>query len=322
MRRRRRQGILAGLAMAVAFATPAGAQVAGFDPSDYGKAQLPSRQSTGDAAKFIDSNRGAFEPVAELDPKDPLYALARPVGRLDVVLRNTKTGQEVGSSCTGELIAGDYVLTNHHCLPQSGDLRPVKASLLMDYLTLDGKGSKRFDVEPAPQEFSATLDFAVAKVSGSPVNEFGSVKLVAASPEGARSLLVIHHPLGRPKVMSRFRCLALKEQAEGAELRHRCDTLGGSSGSLLYALGSEGVALHKEGGLDPADTTSFNTATRMSAILAESKILQAAVATAGADAPPAPKAADTGGDDPMKSTPLGSAGGLDTGQMNSILRGQ
>lgn len=313
--------IPAGLALALIWASPAAAQVAGFDPSDYGKAQLPARQSTGDAAKFIDSNRGAFEPVAELDQKDPLYALARPVGRLDVVLRNEKTGQEVGSSCTGALISGDYVLTNHHCLPQSGDLRPVKASLLMDYLTLDGKGSKRFEVDAVPQEFSAKLDFAIAKVSGSPVAEYGAVKLVAAEPEGARSLLVIHHPLGRPKVMSRFRCLALKEQAEGAELRHRCDTLGGSSGSLLYDAGSMGVALHKEGGLDPADTTSFNTATRMSAILAESKILQAAAVSAGADAKPAPTAADAGGD-PLRSSPLAPAGGLNTGQMNSILRGQ
>lgn len=311
--------VFAGLAAAfAALVVPtAAAQVAGFDPADYGRAQLPARQSSGDAAKYIDANRGAFEPVAELDPKDPLYALARPVGRLDVLLRNQRTGQEVGSSCTGELIAGGYVLTNHHCLPQSGDLKPVKASLLMDYLTLDGKGAKRFEVDPSPQEFSAKLDYALAKVAGDPVAEYGSVRLAAAAPEGARSLLVIHHPLGRPKVMSRFRCLALKEQGEGPELRHRCDTLGGSSGSLLFDAGAAGVALHKEGGLDPADTTSFNSATRMAAILEESRILQAAVSAGGAE--PAPR-----NDAPAAAAerPAAPAGGLDAGQMNSILKGQ
>ncbi|MFD1333808.1 trypsin-like serine peptidase, partial [Methylopila musalis] len=280
--------VVAALLAAAAFHAPAHAQVAGFDPADYGRAQLPERQSTGDAARFIEGNRGAFEPISELDPKDPLYALARPIGRLDVVMRNARTGQETGASCTAELVAGDYVLTNHHCLPQSGDMRPVKASLLMDYLTLDGKGAKRFEVSVAPEEFDAALDFAVAKVEGAPTAEYGAVALANAAPEGARSLMVIHHPLGRPKVMSRFRCLAAKEQADGAELRHRCDTLGGSSGSLLFDAGANGVALHKEGGLDPADATSFNTATRMAAILDRSRILQAAVASGAARPGPAP----------------------------------
>jgi hypothetical protein len=296
------------------------AQAIGFDPADYGKAQLPARQSTGDAATYIDANKGAFEPVAELDPKDPLAALARPIGRVDVVLRNMRTGQEVGESCTGALLKDDYVLTNHHCLPVDGDLRPVKASILMDYLTLDGKRSRRFEIMPKPEEWSAALDYAITRASDRPSADFGFVRLAAAAPDGSRSLLVIHHPLGRPKVMSRFRCMALKEQENGPDLRHRCDTLGGSSGSLLFDARAEGVALHKEGGLDAKDPSSFNTATRMAAILADSRILKR---LAQGDGAPPPDAALSGAGNPKAPAPTAPpAGGLSAGEMNSILRGQ
>lgn len=300
------------------------AQSVGFDPADYGRAQLPLRQTTGDAAAYVDQNKGAFEPIAELDPRDGLAALARPVGRVDIVLRNARSGQTVGASCTGALLPGDYVLTNHHCLPQAGDLTPVKASILMDYLTLDGKGSRRFDLDPRPVEFDARLDYALARVAGSPAATYGTARLSGEAVPGSRSMLVIHHPLGRPKVMSRFRCFALREQPDGPDLRHRCDTLGGSSGSLMFDTAVAGVALHKEGGLDPKDPSSFNSATRLSAILGRSRLLAeiaagqgraaaapsaasaAAPATAGAQPPPRP-AAD---------------GSLDPGQMNAILRGR
>lgn len=288
------------------------AQSAGFNPADYGRAQLPTRQSTGDAGHYIDANKGAFEPISELDPGDPLAALAKPIGRVDIVLRNRKTGEEIGTSCTGELLAGDYVLTNHHCLPAEGDLAPVKASILMDYVLLDGKGSQRFELDPKPVEASATLDYAIAKASGNPTAQFGSVQIAPAPAASGRSLLVIHHPMGRPKVMSRFRCMALKE--EDGELRHRCDTLGGSSGSLLFDGRSFGVALHKEGGLAPNDPSSFNTATSMAALLAQSPILKAIAATEVA-APPAEQPV-TAAPQPQDAISV-----PDTATMNQILRG-
>lgn len=293
---------------------PVFAQAIGFDPADYGKAQLPMRQSTGDAATYIDANKGAFEPISELDPGDPLAALARPIGRVDIVLRNRKTGEEIGVSCTGELLAGNYVLTNHHCLPMQGDLTPVKASILMDYTTLDGKGAERFELDPKPAEWSAKLDYAIAKASGNPTATFGTVKITAAPAASSRSLLVIHHPMGRPKVMSRFRCMALKQQEEGGELRHRCDTLGGSSGSLLFDGRSFGVALHKEGGLDPKDPSSFNTATSMTALIGASPILKG-IAQAETEKPAAeqPSAA--------REQPDSGPSAPDTATMNSILRG-
>ncbi|MGL4239830.1 MAG: trypsin-like serine protease, partial [Beijerinckiaceae bacterium] len=132
---------LAAAAVCGASHSSALAQASGFNPSDYGKARLPVRQSTGDAATYIDANKGAFEPISELNPRDPLALRARPIGRIDIVLRNRSSGEESGATCTGSLVAGDLVLTNHHCLPVDGENEPVKASILMDYLNLEGVGS-------------------------------------------------------------------------------------------------------------------------------------------------------------------------------------
>ncbi|WP_342152864.1 serine protease [Methylorubrum sp. SB2] len=322
-RRHRLAGAGACLLLALGTAGPAAGQSVGFDPADYGRAQLPLRQTTGDAAAYVDQNKGAFEPIAELDSKDGLAALARPIGRVDIVLRNARTGQQVGASCTGTLLPGDYVLTNHHCLPQGGELVPVKASILMDYLTLDGKGSRRFEINPKPVEFDARLDYALTRAEGNPTAAYGAAKLSGEAVPGNRSMLVIHHPLGRPKVMSRFRCFALKDQAVGPDLRHRCDTLGGSSGSLMFDASVAGVALHKEGGLDPKDTTSFNNATRLTALLGRSPILARIAAAQGrpvAAADPAPRPAAA---NPMTAPPAPAADGpLDPARMNAILRGR
>lgn len=306
--------------MAVFLGLPIGAataQVARFDPADYGKAQLPLRQSTGDAALYIAANQGAFEPIGELDAKDPIAALARPIGRVDVVLRRRKTGEEIGASCTGSLLADNYILTNHHCLPAEGEFEPVKASILLDYLTLDGKAAKRYAIAVKPMEWSATLDYALVKAEGEPNAAYGAVKLQFAAGVPGQSLMVIHHPLGRPKMMSRFRCLALREQPDATELRHRCDTLGGSSGSLLFNTRGEIVALHREGGLDPKDQSSFNTATLLAPILAESAALRRLAASAAPDdrlAPPDQR--------PAARAPTPPVGHLDTKQMNDILRGR
>jgi V8-like Glu-specific endopeptidase len=292
------------------------AQVARFDPVDYGKAQLPLRQSTGDAATYIQANQGAFEPIGELDAKDPIAALARPIGRIDVVLRHRRTGEEIGASCTGSLLADNYILTNHHCLPAEGEFEAVKASILFDYLALDGNAAKRYVIAVRPTEWSATLDYALVEAEGEPNAVYGAVKLQFARGLPGQSLMVIHHPLGRPKMMSRFRCLALREQPDATELRHRCDTLGGSSGSLAFNTHGEIVALHKEGGLDPKDQSSFNTATLFAPIFAESATLRRIAASASSEWLALPDQR------PAVRAPTPPVGHLDTKWMNEILRGR
>ena len=99
--------------------------------------------------------------------------------------------------------------------------------------------------------------------------------------------MIFHHSMGQPKRMTRFRCLALKEQAAGPTLRHRCDTLPGSSGSLVFSTQQETVGLHFLGGLDAKDESTFNTATRVDAILRVSTVLRQVIASQGGDNPAA-----------------------------------
>jgi hypothetical protein len=311
------------IAIAVVLALPlagaAHAQTTGFNPADYGKARLPVRQSTGDAASYIDANKGAFEPVGELNPRDPLAVRARPIGRIDIVLRNRSSGEESGATCTGSLVAGDMVLTNHHCLPVDGEMEPVKASILMDYHSLEGGGSKRFELEARPVEWSAALDYALVRVEGRPSASYGTVQLRVGQSADGQSLMVFHHPLGRPKMMSRFRCFGVRNQGAGPDFRHRCDTLGGSSGSLLFTTAGEVVALHKEGGLDPKDPSSFNTATRFVALLAESQALRGIARAPATPGRPPPAGARAAAPQPAERKPLNEAD-LDADDMNKALK--
>lgn len=318
-RPRHLRAALAALALGLGMGA-ASAQEVLFDPSDYGRAQLPVRQSTGDAARFIAASEGgAFEPISELAPSDRMARLARPVGRVDILLTDTRTGEEGASACTGTLLGEGLVLTNHHCLPQSGPMRVKEASLLMDYLALDGEGSRRFALDPVPVEFSADFDYAIARVEGAPSTDYGTLPLGLPREGGGQARTVIHHPLGRPKVMSRFRCLALPDRSRMPAVAHRCDTLPGSSGSPVLDDTGRAVALHFAGGLDAADPSSFNSAVDMRALAQVSPIIGGLIESGGASvaADPTPAA-------PARpAAPAAPADGpLTTDRMNDILRGQ
>jgi len=192
---------------------------------------------------------------------------------------------------------------------------PEKASILMDYVTLDGKGSKRFDLSPKPAEWDQQLDFAITKAEGHPTAEYGFAHISARPAEPGQSLMLIHHPQGRPKVISRFRCVATRDQEPGPALHHRCDTLAGSSGALMFNGHSSGVALHREGGLDPRDPTSYNSATQLAAIAAASKILHGALDVSG-------EASSASQKPPVTSPNSSGSTTLSVEQMNDLLRGK
>jgi hypothetical protein len=305
--------------------TPSLAQSALFEASDYGQAQLIVRQNTGDAAAFIAASEGgAFEPISELSPNDRMAVLARPIGRIDVLLRDINTGEEFASTCTGVLLGDGMVMTNYHCLPQVGSYEVLAASILMNYNSLDGTGSARFDVSPTLIDGREDLDFAIAQVDPAAESQFGYVALGVLPLEQGATRVVIHHPLGRPKVMSRFRCLVLNDRAGPPVVAHRCDTLPGSSGSMMFDDRGVAVALHRAGGLDASDPTSFNMAIDIGTILQASATLAgspAALAGAGSDVPTqATTAADTPPADGAEA-PDTTQGDMTTDQMNDILKG-
>jgi V8-like Glu-specific endopeptidase len=261
---------------------PAQAQVAMFDPRDYGTANLVPRQSTADSNTFIAAQSGgAFEPIGALRTDDEIRRVARSIGRVDVVLRED-SGREVMATCTGTVLPRGFVLTNHHCIPVTGAHKPVRASILMNYLDQDGRESRRFDLSVTPTESNEKLDFSIVSAQGD-ISEFEGVQLSDAPVQPGQSLVVIHHPQGRPMVMTRFRCQAFSEQPEQSALRHRCDTLPGSSGAMILTSSLRGVALHFGGGLQPGDERSFNLSTRVSALAGASPAIRASLGLASKD---------------------------------------
>lgn len=321
------------LALAAVLLTnaPSQAQVAAFEPDTYGKSNLSVRQSTGDAAAFIAASEGgAFEPIVELSPNDQMALLARPVGRVDILMRDPKTGDMLANTCTGSLLGGGLLITNHHCLPQNGGHEIVKASILMGYNSLDGAGAERFAMEPAPVEWSAKLDFAIARVDPAAEERWGHVALGPLVKGASPARVVLHHPLGRPKVMSRFRCFVFNDRGAPPIVAHRCDTLPGSSGSLLFDNRGIAVALHRAGGLKASDPTSFNMAIDMDTILKASRVLSktpASLAAAQTGHTAASQKNQAGSADASTSETTRPADGRDasqslsTEQMNNILSG-
>lgn len=307
-------------------ATPiAQADILKFDPGLYGKAHLPLSQSTGNAGAYIAQQKGAFEPIHELPGSDPKRVVSRAIGRLDIVYQG-RDGKRYLANCTGSLLPDNYVLTNYHCIPAKGGDRPVKASILMDYLVQDGKGSKRFELSVTPVDSDKDLDFSIVKVKGNPVREFGYIKFSWRPVKPGQSLIVIHHPLGRPKMMTRFRCLSVKKQGKKSELRHRCDTQPGSSGSLLFDAKLRAVALHFAGGLTADDPTSYNVATRIKALIEKSDLFRSEAADARGSDKSTAAGASTAGITPGK--PAKTSGGKPAGdgamtldKMKSILTG-
>jgi V8-like Glu-specific endopeptidase len=276
-----------------------------FKGTEYGRANLRVQESTGNVSGFFSVQKGAFEPIGMFPATDPIRLASRPIGRIDVLMR-LPSGEQATSSCTGALLAGNYVITNHHCLPQSGTSRAVKASIVMDFLQADEAGSERFELELKPEDFSEARDYVVTKVAGNPTAKYGFVQLSATShADAGQSLMIFHHPMGRPKVLTRALCFAASAQPEKATLRHKCDTMPGSSGSLVLSSRGEPVALHFAGGLNADDPTSYNSAMSMPDLVAASALLQKIIGEQGgpAAAPGTVAAAPAPRIDPSSSSP-------------------
>jgi hypothetical protein len=314
----RRLGL--GLALAVALAGLPGtgmAQVARFDPDDYGQTDLSTNESTGDAASYVAANSGAFEPIRELPLDNPIRRTAEAVGRLDL-LQEAPNGTRGLVTCTGAILPGGWVLTNHHCIPHEGEKRLLAASIMLGYLQQGDKDVARYRLSVDPSDWHAYLDFSLVRMIDVPV-EVTPLQLAETWVDPGDALMVIHHPLGKPQVMTRFRCFAFREQDDGPILRHRCDTQPGSSGSILFDSALRAVALHHSGGMTPNDSASYNQSTRLSAILETSALLREIAGTAPVPGTgTAPQAAPA---QAVESAPAPSDGGMSAGGITDLLRG-
>lgn len=287
---------LAAAALLIAYANTAPAQdLMLFPPSTFGQVVAPQTESLlGDVQ--LEAQVGAYnnEFISNYGPNSVFARTGRAVGMLQIL---TNVGH---APCTGFLVEGNKLITNHHCVPgilknpqmiEKGATSIAAVQFHAGFLR-DGldDGVKTFHVNPVPLETSEALDYTVLQVLGDANAEFGALELSAAAPQDRDPFWVIGHPMGEAQRISREKCQADSPALAKQRLRHTCDTLPGNSGSPVIDAGSQKViALHHAG----SRAGEVNFAVPMAEILAQSNVLTAAVqppAAADADKLDAEKA--------------------------------
>ena len=264
---------------------PAAAQGVFFDAAQWGNANLVSRQSTGGTTlEAIVSSNDNMERLNNYNEDERLRKMSRPVGRLDIRFAD---GQF--STCTATLITRDRIITNHHCVPNLRSTLDLKGgitdvTLLMNHY--DERSTElvsAYRVSPIPVESSEALDFAILQVDGAPGDKWGTATVRKTPPRPGAGLLVIHHPGGLPKHVTRGQCRAARPATDsvGAQLFHLCDTLPGSSGAPIFA-DSDGamIGIHRAGpAVVSADSTNFGILTAAMDTVTQFVVLQGEVET-------------------------------------------
>ncbi|MDC9835134.1 trypsin-like serine peptidase [Rhizobium binxianense] len=202
--------------------------------------------------------------------RDPaVIAVSRSVAKLSFI----KDGRQF--TCTGFLYGKtkNRMMTNEHCVNSAQLCRSTVATFhyQLENGTLD-RGTqyrcKSFVVA------NSDLDFAEIELEGNPADMWGTLQLSSEDVREKQELMIIQHPGGRPKMISRVNCVATKPVADGisqkSDIAHTCDTEHGSSGSPLLNLAGSVVGLHHFGVAD-GPYWNENRAVRMAEILKKLK---------------------------------------------------
>ena len=107
------------------------------------------------------------------------------------------------------------------------------------------------------------LDYAIARVKGSPGSNYGIVSFDFNFTGG--EIFVVQHPAGAPKKQESG--FARTSSSNPSLLRHNANTLGGSSGSAVATMSDQVCAVHVSG------TATHNSAVHINAIKDRSRII-------------------------------------------------
>lgn len=299
-------------------ALPARAQIAdcdfGFDID---------RQSSAFQSMLVDGEekKGFWLSVNRAPPE--IRSLAKYIGRLQVCLitpdgkpREIRRGggtmtleSPFVANCTAALLPDNRLLTNAHCyfdpdLVAAGFSIVQEARINFNYTSKDDLGAVRtYRVLTGEIAVDEALDALLLQVVGDANADLGGhiPMRMRRDLQPYQSLAMIHHPGADPQQFSSGTCQIHRRQDEIAgdrsPLRHTCESIGGSSGSLLFdARTLAVVGLHNQGGLSRLDE-SFNGGHKIGMIDAAFGLGFEEVGTAAASPAPAAQApAPTRGD--------------------------
>lgn len=168
--------------------------------------------------------------------------------------------------CTGFLVSPTLLLTNNHCIQSQSEMESAIAEF--DY---DTEGGARQTVTFS--RLLATdpdLDFSLLRLERSPSETRTPLRFDISPLNNRAPLVIVQHPAGQAKQFSKLGCKVSGAQRPGVtpvltDFGHECDTLGGSSGSLVVKNGSI-VGLHHLG-FNANSTVLVNRAVNIKLIL-------------------------------------------------------
>lgn len=206
--------------------------------------------------------------IEDLGIEDYAYKFSRGVAILTI------ESQSGISTCTGFLVRKNLILTNNHCVSKK-EINCESIHINFDFYADSKKSAVENDLcKTIVKEGNYYLDWAAIELSRDIVDRYIFNKSVQISEiSTGEPLLIIHHPSGQPKKVSKIGCKIHEIPIKGKEwegknigyksaFSHTCDTTFGSSGSPILDKEGRLVGLHFAGfGVLPQLTGKYNRAT-------------------------------------------------------------
>ncbi|MBR1164941.1 trypsin-like serine peptidase [Bradyrhizobium elkanii] len=180
-----------------------------------------------------------------------IFVAGRPVAKISFLIR------EGPAACTGFMVSDDRMITNHHCINTEEICK--SADIIFGFNKSDSPLGDEMQRCLRLVDKDEDLDAALIEVAGSPGKRWGSLAFSDAVPALNEAAVVVQHPAGFPKFVSRIDCIVSTMPADGvkagkeSDFGHSCDTMDGSSGSpVLRRADLKVIGLHHWGFVDGA----------------------------------------------------------------------